>query len=365
MNSEQRYILALSFIKGLGDYRIKKLIQHVGSAEVVWHLPKNELLKVTGIGPKLIQEVGKSSYLDVADQELDFCIKHHIKIHSFLEDSYPSLLKECDDSPVILFTKGHLDFESRTKIAIVGTRKMTAYGRVFIDELIDGLKEFDVTIVSGLAYGCDIHAQMLALNYKLDTWAVLAHHLNHMYPPKHKYYADQMLEKGGWISEQASINGVHPQYFLQRNRIIAGLSHAVILVESNSHGGSLVTAKFANDYNRDVFALPGRSSDPMSQGCNYLIKSHQAYLIENANDLLYHFNFKQQAHSSNQIELFQDLTEEERQIIEYLTQNGKVHVDALSLYLNRFTYELMPILLDLELKNCIKPLPGKYFEVIR
>lgn len=365
MNSEQRYILALSFIKGLGDYRIKKLIQHFGSAENVWNLSKKDLLSATGIGPKLIQDIGNNNFLALADQEIDFCLKHQIDILPFSVPNYPSLLKECEDAPVILFTKGTIDFESRTKIAIVGTRKMTAYGRMFIDELIDGLKEFNVTIVSGLAYGCDIHAQMLALNYKMETWAVLAHHLNHLYPPKHKYFADQMLEKGGWISEQASINGVHPQYFLQRNRIIAGLSHAVILVESNSHGGSLVTAKFANDYNRDVFALPGRSNDPMSKGCNYLIKSHQAYLLENANDLLYHFNLKQHTQQSNQIELFQDLTDEEAKIVEYLAQNGKVHVDALSLYLNCFTYELMPILLDLELKNCIKPLPGKYFEVIR
>ena len=365
MNSEQRYILALSFIKGIGDNRIFFLVNFFGNAKSVWESPKNELLNISGFGPKLIKDIGNEKFLILADAELEFCYNNNIKITTIFDDDYPSLLKECPDAPIVLFTKGKIEFEKTKKIAIVGTRKMTNYGKLFIEELIDGVKDFDVSIVSGLAYGCDIYSHIQAIKFNLPTWAVLAHHLNHIYPPQHKNIALEMLENGGWISEQSSIKGVSPKYFLQRNRIIAGLSDVTIMVESGSHGGSLVTAKFANDYNRDVFALPGKSTDPLSKGCNYMIKTHQAYLIESSKDLIYHLNLLENPSKANQLQMFIELSEEEQKIVDFLVQNGKIHIDALSISLNLLTYELMPILLDLELKNIIRPLPGKYFELSR
>lgn len=363
MNNEQRYILALSFIKGLGDSRINLLIQNFGSAQKTWEASRQELMMLNGIGPKSVQEIGKEKYLYQADQEMEFCKFNHIEIIDFFSENYPEHLKQCSDPPIVIFTRGNIDFKSTKKIAIVGTRKMTSYGRKFIDELIESIKDLDITIVSGLAYGCDVFAHIKAIENNMPTWAVLAHNLNHIYPSQHKAVADLMLERGGWISEQPSFTGVQPKYFLQRNRIIAGLSEATILVESSIHGGSLVTAKFANDYNRDVFALPGKSSDNMSKGCNYLIKTHQAQLIESADDLIYHLNLKPEQQKAKQLNLFADYKEEELEILSYLQQNGKTHIDSLALGLNKFSYELMPILLDLELNQIISPLPGKYFEL--
>lgn len=362
MISEQRYILALSFIKNLGDYRIKFLIDHLGSAQQVWEMNKNEIFTLKGVGAKIIGEIGNDRYLDLADEEIEFCRVNQINIISYYSVHYPSLLKECSDAPMILFTKGNIDFESTLKISVVGTRKMTKYGASFIDEMMGGLSDYNITIVSGLAYGCDIHAHKKSIENNMSTWAVLGHHLNHIYPNQHRYIAEQMLEKGGWISEQSSKKGVQPSFFLQRNRIIAGLSKATILVESAVHGGSLVTAKFANEYNRDVFALPGKTSDLMSQGCNYLIKTNQAYLIENVNDLIYHLNLDNDP-KPKQLEMFYDLSDEEAEIVNYLRLNGKTHIDSIAIGLNKFSYELMPILLSLELNQIVYPLPGKYFDL--
>ena len=362
MNPEQRYILALFFIKGIGDYRIFFLINHFGSAESVWNQSKENIASIRNFGTKRVEEIGKQKYLDLADQEIEFCEKNGIKITTRLDDDYPKLLNQCVDAPIVLFSKGNQIRENSTKIAIVGTRKMTSYGRQFISNLIENMKDYDISIISGLAYGCDIEAHKQSLHHQLPTWAVLAHHLNHIYPSQHRKVAEMMLENGGWISEQPSKNEIHPQFFLQRNRIIAGLSDVTVLVESDSRGGSLVTAKFANEYNREVFAVPGKFTDPLSKGCNHLIKTHQAYLIESSDDLLYHLNLDHQ-NNQQQLELFLDLTNQEQQLVDLFRLNGKMHIDQIAIELELFTYELMPILLDLELKQLIRPLPGKFFEL--
>lgn len=362
MISEQRYILALSFIKGIGDYRLKFLIDEMGSAENVWNENPNKLQLLPFITPKIAKEIGNIKYLKAADKEIEFCELFSIDIHTIYDQSYPLLLKECPDAPVVLYSKGNINFNQKKKISIVGTRKMTNYGRQFIDQLIEELKPYEMTIVSGLAYGCDIQAHQQALKNNLETWAVLAHHLNHIYPSAHKSIAENILNNGGWISEQPSFKDINPNFFLQRNRIIAGLSDITILVESAMKGGSLVTAKYANEYNRNVLALSGRNSDPYSKGCNYLIKTHQAYLIDDPKDLLYYLDVKKQQNTT-QLEIFNDLNSDETQIVEVFKSKGKMHIDALAIELNLMTYQLMPILLDLELKQIIKPLPGKYFDL--
>ena len=362
MISEQIYILALSFIKGIGDNRLKFLIEKLGSAENVWKEHSNHLNKINAIPSNIVNEIGNSKYLKKAENELEFCLKNNIDLHFYQQNSYPDLLKECDDCPTILFTKGNLNLNFKKKISIVGTRKMTNYGRNFIEQLIENLKDYDLTIVSGLAYGCDIFSHELAIQHHLETWAVLAHHLNHIYPSSHKNIAEKMLENGGWISEQPSFKEINPNFFLQRNRIIAGLSEITILVESAKHGGSLVTAKFANDYNRNVLALAGRNTDTYSKGCNYLIKTHQAYLIDDPNDVLYYLDLNKK-NTSPQLEIFHELNPDELKIYNHIQSNGKTHIDALSIALNMMTYQLMPTLLDLELKQIIKPMPGKYFDL--
>ena len=365
MQTDLPYILALSFQKGIGDFTARKIIQFFGSAEAAWTCKPKDLMQISGIGQQISKDYNKKKYLDLAFNEIEYCKNNEINILTIYDEAYPNLLKECLDAPIVLFTKGNLEFNqfNNKKISIVGTRKMTNYGKNFITELIEGIAEFDTTIVSGLAYGCDIEAHSQSLKNKVQTWSVMGTNFERIYPASHKKIANEMLQKGGWITEQPSFKAVVPEAFLQRNRIIAGLSDVTIVVESAFKGGSLVTAKFANEYNREVFALPGKTTDSLSVGCNYLIKSQQAYLIENSKDIIEYFNFDIKK-KPNQLDLFIEFSEEEKIIINYLKNNGKQHIDKMSLDLNLKTYELMPTLLDLELKQVIATLPGKFFDLI-
>lgn len=364
MNKDLKFQIALTFCKGLGHVYNKQLILSLASAENVWKEKLSTIHELTKIPKKNLQNIGQNELLDLAEKEIEICLKKKIKITSFFDDDYPRLLKQCDDAPLILYHKGNIDFSSKINVAIVGSRKMTNYGAQFIQDLITDLEGAPITIVSGLAYGCDIQAHRMAIDFGLPTWAVLAHHLDKIYPAAHKKDVEKMMDLGGIISEYNSINTVLPENFLQRNRIIAGLSQVTILVESSYSGGALVTAKFANDYNREVLALPGKISDEMSKGNNHLIKTHQAYLIENAKDLMYHLDLSfDEKKSTVQTSLFVDLSAEEQQLVEIIKHQNKIHIDDLAHQSNQFTYQLLPILLELELKQIVKPLPGKFFEL--
>lgn len=362
-SNELLYALALSYTKGLGNINTKKLIQHFGSAAQVWGLPKSKLLQIKGLPKKVLENFANDDLLKLADAEIEKSIKLNIKISYFLDTNYPSRLKECLDSPCILFTKGNLNLEHGKFVSVVGTRKMTTYGKQFINHLISELKGYDITIISGLALGCDIAAHRAALDSQLPTIAVLAHGLNHVYPKSNQSEATKMQQKGGLVSEFSSFHQPEAVNFLRRNRIIAGLSDLVVVVESNYKGGAMSTAASANNYNREVMALPGRITDPLSNGCNHLIATNQALMLRNANDLLYHLNIKNKP-KSVQKELFLDLNEQEQKIYDHLLKNGKQQIDELAYYLNMPSYQLMPILLNLELKNIVKPLPGKVFEIL-
>ena len=364
MINDLKYQIALSFCKGLGPKYTKQLLHSFGLAKMVWQEKLSTLQEKSKIPLINLMDIGRDEILTMAENELLFCEQNQIEILSFFDDAYPYYLKQCDDAPLILYYKGRIDFKNELNVSIVGSRKMTAYGAKFIQELITDLRDYPICIVSGLAYGCDIQAHRTALSFGLPTWGVLAHHLNKVYPAKHKKEAQEMLANGGLISEYSSQHALIPECFLQRNRIIAGLSPTTIIVESSYSGGALVTAKFANEYNRDVFALPGRNSDEMSRGNNHLIKTHQAYLIENAQDLLYHLNIQSKENKTKQVEMFVDLTETEQKIVQLLQKNQKLHIDQLADLSNQYTYQLLPILLDLELKQLVKPLPGKFFELI-
>lgn len=365
MQTDLPYILALSFQKGIGDVTARKIIQFFGSAETAWNCKPKDLMQISGIGWQMSKDFGNKKWLDLALTEIEFCKNNQINVLTFYDQDYPLLLRECIDAPLVIFCKGNLNFNqfNNKKVAIVGTRKMTNYGRIFITELIEGLSDFDVTIVSGLAYGCDVEAHNHAVKKELETWAVMGTNLERIYPASHKKIAMEILNKGGWITEQPSFKNVLPEAFLQRNRLIAGLSDITIVVESAFKGGSLVTAKFANEYNREVFALPGKSTDILSIGCNYLIKSHQAYLVENSKDIIDYFNFNSKK-KAKQMNLFVDFSEEEKVLVDYLTINGKQHIDKISFDLDLKSYELMPLLLDLELKQIISTLPGKFYDLL-
>lgn len=363
---ELQYLLALQKTKGIGTINAKKLIAKVGSAEAVFTTKKSDLMHINGIGSFTIQNLNNKETLVLAEAEAQHIIDQKINYSSFLDDAYPDKLKHCIDGPLLLFSEGNIQIKKQPIVSIVGTRKMTSYGRSFIDELVKEIATYNPIIVSGFAYGVDIAAHKAAIKYDLQTIAVLAHGLDHMYPKIHNKYVHQVVENGGFYTEHWHNEQALRENFLQRNRIVAGLADAVIIVESAAKGGSLVTATIANSYNRDVFAVPGRVTDTFSQGCNSLIRTNKAALLNNAKDLVYHLNWDQENTKPKVIQrqLFIDLQGDEKIIYDYLFKNGKSLLDSISLDTKIPIYKISGVLVNLELQGIVRPLPGKLFEVI-
>lgn len=363
---EKISLLALHRLSHIGDATAKKLIDIVGSAEAIFKEKTSSLQKINGLGTKRIHSIKKEVDIDSAKKELNFIEKNNIEFLFFKDKTYPTKLKHCIDGPLILFQKGNIDLQHKHIISIVGTRKITSHGIQFIKQLISDLSVFDPVIVSGFAYGTDITAQKAALDHTLQTIGCFAHGMNQVYPKAHQKYVDDILKHGGFFSDFCSDDKFERNNFLKRNRIIAGLSEATIVIESAEKGGSLVTAEMANGYNREVFAVPGRHSDKMSIGCNNLIKKQQAMLLTSAADIAYILNWDidQKPKPAHQTQLFNDLNEEEKIVIENLKSLQKTEMDPLALSCNIPTSKLSTILLNLELKGLVRPLPGKQFELI-
>lgn len=358
-------LLSLQNMPNLGDASIKKLIQHVGSAKAVLNETKSNLLKIDGIGAIKIASLHNKIHQLQAEKELEFILKENINTTIYTDSNYPSLLKQCNDAPIVLFSTGKISFEKQPIISIIGTRKITNYGIKFCEEFIEKIKNFNPIIVSGFAYGADITAHKAAVKNNLQTIACLGHGLNQIYPKNHKKYMASVEENGGFYTDFWSSDEFRPQNFLRRNRIIAGLSEATVVIESAEKGGSLVTAQIANSYYRDVFAVPGRVTDTYSKGCNMLIKTQQAHSLTCAEDLIYLLNWKnkEKKQKSIQKELFVHLNDKEQKVCDFLQQEGKNNIDIIALKCNIPTYQLASILLQLELKNVIEPLPGKMFQL--
>jgi DNA processing protein len=267
----------------------------------------------------------------------------------------------------LLFSSGNIHLNKQKIISIVGTREVTSYGIDFCKQLIADLAPLNPIIVSGFAYGVDIVAHKAAMDNHLQTIGVVAHGLNQIYPKSHKKYVSKMEENGGFMTEFWSTSNPEKENFVKRNRIVAGMCEATIVIESGEKGGSLITANFANDYNRDVFAVPGRISDKYSQGCNNLIKTQRANLLSSAADILYILNWDLDDPTPKkgiQKQLFVALNPEEQQLYDYLLKNGKQPLDIIALECGFQVFKISSLLLNMELKGCIRPLPGKLFEVI-
>lgn len=366
IDKEHLYLLALHNVKNLGAASAKKLIKILGSAEAVFKEKKQNLLKIDGIGSHKIKDINQTLQLNAAEKELDFVHKNDIQILPFYHPDYPEKLLHCQDGPLLLFQRGNFDLKRRKIISIVGTRNLTIHGKEFCEKLIADLAPLSPVIVSGFAMGADITAHMAAVKNGLQTVACLGHGLNQCYPKSHKKYIKQLEGSGGFLTEFWSDDDFVKTNFLQRNRIIAGLSEVTIVIESAEKGGSLVTADIANSYNREVFAVPGRTTDTMSVGCNNLIKSQQAHLLTSAADLIYLLNWEIEEKPEKQIQkqLFVELTDEEKVLHDYLSQRGKEVIDLIALECNLPTHKAATLLLNLELKGVVRPLPGKMFEVI-
>ncbi|WP_281988435.1 DNA-processing protein DprA [Aquimarina aggregata] len=359
-------LLALKKVPNLGDSSIKKLIHTVGSAEgVITEKPSN-LLKIDGIGTTKIKDLYNPEYQRDAENELKFVVDNNIKYWTYDQAAYPEKLKHCIDGPVVLFGSGNIDLEHKKIISIVGTRKVTRYGVQFCEELIEALAPINPVIVSGFAYGVDITAHRAAVKNNLQTIGCLAHGLNQIYPKAHKKYVAEIEENGGFFTDFWSTDTFDRKNFLGRNRIIAGLSEATVVIESADKGGSLVTADIASSYNRDVFAVPGRANDILSKGCNMLIKTQRAHMLTSAADLVYMLNWdvETKEHQVVQKKLFIELEGDEKKIYSYLNDSGKELLDVIALHCDMPTFKVASTLLNMELKGVVKPLPGKLFEAV-
>ena len=363
--SELRYTLALQRIPNLGDVSAKKLLRKIGSAEGIFKEKKANLLKIDGIGSYKLKELNIGRQLDEADEELRFILDNKIDYSYFRDAGYPEKLKHATDCPILIFTKGNLDLDNKKIISIVGSRKITTYGNAFCESLIEELAPLNPVIVSGLAYGVDICAHRVAIENNLQTVACLAHGLNQIYPKPHIKFKDKIEENGGFITEFWSSDNFDKNNFLKRNRIIAGLSEATVVIESAEKGGSLVTADIANSYNREVFAVPGRTTDNQSRGCNNLIKQQKAHLLTSAADLIYILGWEvKDDKKPKQTQLFVELDEEERKVFNYLKAKDKELLDIIALNCSLPVYRAATILMNMELKGVIRPLPGKLFQLI-
>ena len=360
------YVLALQHVSKIGDITAKKLIAHCGSAEAVLTEKRQNLLKIDGIGSIMINELSGKQHLEAASEELKYISDNHIEYLYFLDNDYPEKLKHCIDSPILLFTKGTINLQQQHIISVVGARKITSHGTAFCEKLIETLAPFNPIIVSGFAYGTDITAQKAAMKNNLQTIGCLAHGLNQVYPKVHKKYVAAVEKQGGFMTDFWSSDAFDRNNFLKRNRIIAGLSEATIVIESAEKGGSLVTADIANSYNRDVFAVPGRATDSQSVGCNNLIKYQKAHVLSNPLDIPYMLNWQLEENNKPAVQkkLFVELDEQEKIIYTYLNKSDKQLLDVIALQCNMPTFKVAGLLLNMELKGVIRPLPGKLFEVI-
>jgi DNA processing protein len=356
-------ILRLQKSKAIGDILAKKLIVNVGNVEDIFKEKATTLQKINGIGNHVLKHLFDKKNSKLAEQELNYIKQNNIGYSYFLNDDYPVNLQNCIDSPILLFEDGNINFKNNKIISVVGTRNMTSYGRDFCNKIIEDLAQYNPIIVSGFAYGVDICAHKAAIKNNLQTIAVLAHGFEQIYPKVHKKYINQVNENGGFLTEFWSEEQPLRENFLKRNRIVAGISKATIIIESAEKGGSLVTADIANSYDRDVFALPGRTTDIYCKGCNSLIKNNRATLLTSADDIVKMLNWdlKEKPKKIIQKQLFVELNENEQKIHDLLSLKGQQLLDIIALECNIPMYQLSSILLQMELKGVTKPLPGKIF----
>lgn len=358
--------IALSLIPGIGGVLARSLVSYIGSVEGVFSEPVKTLQKIPGIGEVNARRIKEKSIFIQAEKELAFIEKQDVGVLFYTDKDFPRRLKSCADAPVLLYTKGNLNLNAEKVLSIVGTRNATPYGKQVCDELIEKMAERNcqVMIISGLAYGIDIQAHKSAIKNGLPTAGVIAHGLDKLYPSLHAETARKMTENGGLITDFPSNTKIDPSNFIRRNRIVAGLADATIVVESAEKGGALITAEMASSYNRDVFAFPGRAGDTFSKGCNQLIRNNGASLIEGIEDLEYFMGWeKADKRKNQQPALFVDLSPDEEKIMELLRVNSEMFIDQISGELTLPVSRVSALLLGLEFKNLIVSLPGKMYRL--
>ena len=359
------YEIALTRVPHIGVKLAKNLIAHCRGAEAVFREPSHNLLKINGIGQRHVENLKKSAALSEAEANIKYLIDNSCHIAYYLnDDHYPKRLLQYDDAPILLYYRGTSNLNVLKTVGIVGTRKPNTYGKIQSELIVNSLYEYDVQIISGLAYGVDSLAHQHAVSKGIDNIAVMGTGLDQIYPAQNRKLAQQIEKKGCVLTEFPINTNPDRENFPMRNRIIAGMADAVVVIQSAHKGGSLITAEFANSYHKDVFAVPGRVDDEMSIGCNKLIKANKAHLIESADDIAYIMRWdSDKPKQTNQIELFQELSEEEQTIVNYLRTNEEVTIDTLHHQTQLKSSELANHLLSLEFKGIIRSLPGKKYRI--
>ena len=358
------YNIALTLLPGIGDISGKKFVAYCGSAEAIFKESRAALERISGIREATVEAIcHPKDLLKRAEEEIRFVEKNGIQPLFYQDPDYPRRLLQCDDSPLMLYYKGNVNLNAPRVVAIVGTRNITDYGKENCTRLVSELIQDNVLIVSGLAYGVDTMAHRSAVQYGISTVGVMGNGMQMIYPSTNKKLASEMLLNGGLLTECMSGTQPDRENFPRRNRIIAGMSDAVIVIESALKGGSLITADLANSYNRDVFAYPGRVMDLYSQGCNYLIRTQRAHLMESAANLRYVMRWDpQQVATPTQTTLFREFTEEEKLIMDQFENQKIVNLDDLIVKTNLSTTKLANLLLNLEFDGILMALPGKRYQ---
>jgi DNA processing protein len=363
--SELLYRIALTKIPKVGAVIAKTLISHCGSAEAVFKSSKKSLLKIPSIGEAIADSLLNQNVLTWAEKEYEYIQKNNINVLFHTDETYPQRLRDKNDCPVLLYYKGTADLNHSRIISIVGTRKPTAYGTRLCEEITEGLAQRNVLIVSGLAFGIDITAHRKCLEMSAPTIGIMGNGLQRIYPTEHREYARRMLENGGLLTEYPSDTDPDKMNFPMRNRIIAGMCDALLVVETAQQGGSMITAHMALAYGKEIFALPGRAGEKMAQGGNYLIKNNKATLVETAEDIAQSLLWQgEAAPKAYQLPLFPELTESEQIVVNILRNTeGGVLIDALSHQTQLSHSRIAATLLDLEFKGLVKSLPGKRYSL--
>lgn len=367
MESELLYQLALTFIPNIGPVQAKILLQHC-NAEEIFHAKKSYLEKIEGIGPIRAASITAFKDFSAVEEEIKFIEKYKIKPLFLTDSAYPKRLLNCYDSPTLLYYRGEADLNAQKIAAIIGTRKHTDYAKQITEKLVKELTEQNITVVSGLAFGVDAIAHKSAVKNGLPTVGVLAHGLDQIYPAEHAGLAKDMIKHGGGLlTEFRSKSKPDKHNFPTRNRIVAGMSDATIVIETEIKGGSMITAELANSYNKDVFAFPGKVTDTKSTGCNYLIKNNKAMLLTDAEELLqvmgWESKLKTKKEKKSQRELFIELTEEEKIIIAILREKEATGIDEINNKSGLSSSAVAGAMLNLELQGIIVAKPGKLYSL--
>jgi DNA processing protein len=367
MNSQEIFCqIALSFVPQIGPITARNLIAHLGSAEEIFRATPTALAKVPGIGPMVINELKDSSIaLKLAEEEINWALDHQVEVISFLDERYPDRLRENADAPIVLYFKGN-SFDTLRQmriVSIVGTRIPSDYGRLLCEEITQGLKEYGVVVVSGLAFGVDQTAHKTAVQHQMTNFGILGHGLSRVYPEEHVALSEKMILNGGLITEFPHLTGPNRENFPMRNRIIAGLCQALVVIETAEQGGSMITANLAMGYHRDLFAVPGRSKDAKSRGCNKLIKDNKATLIESAADIANAMGWKK-GKKVVQKSLFASMSPEYQKLLDIIRLSPEISIDDLSFKSGIKGGLLASYILDLEFQGVMRTLPGKRYILV-